>query len=191
MICIGRLAHPAEKEPVGYLVFSGSSGLVSHAGCHKTSISGGAPEERRRRRAEKRLSKRVFLESPFPLCPLKKVFRTFQVFLRTNLKGAEKKRTLQKYPFGQPFLRTTPSLLLWRTLNIINLVEILENRGLEPFFTALQGLCLTLEDAWGTHLSVPMKSQSQIAASSNRRLQIATKTESNRMHRRADFWSNF
>ena len=32
-----------------------------------------------------------------------------------NLKGAEKKRTLQKHPFGRPFLRTTPSPLLWRT----------------------------------------------------------------------------
>ena len=30
-----------------------------------------APKERRRRRAEKRLSKRVILESPFLLCPLK------------------------------------------------------------------------------------------------------------------------
>ena len=30
-----------------------------------------APKERQRRRAEKRLSKRVFLESPFLLCPLK------------------------------------------------------------------------------------------------------------------------
>ena len=30
-----------------------------------------APKERRRRRAEKRSSKRVFLESPFLLCPLK------------------------------------------------------------------------------------------------------------------------
>ena len=49
-----------------------------------------APKERRRGRAEKGLSKRVFL------------------------KGAEKKRTLQKHPFGQPFLRTTPSPLLWR-----------------------------------------------------------------------------
>ena len=26
-----------------------------------------------------------------------------------NLKGADKKRTLQKHPFGQPFLLTTPS----------------------------------------------------------------------------------
>ena len=36
--------------------------------------------------------------------------------LRANLKGAEKKRTLQKHPFGQPFIRTTPSLLLWHAL---------------------------------------------------------------------------
>ena len=32
-----------------------------------------------------------------------------------NLKGAETKRTLQEHPFGQPFLRTTPSPLLWST----------------------------------------------------------------------------
>ena len=31
-----------------------------------------------------------------------------------NLKEAEKKRTLQKHPFGRPFLRTAPSPLLWR-----------------------------------------------------------------------------
>ena len=30
----------------------------------------------------------------------------------------EKKETLQKHPFGRPFLRTTPSPLLWRTLII-------------------------------------------------------------------------
>ena len=40
---------------------------------------------------------------------------SFSCFKR-NLKGAEKKRTLQKHPFGQPFLRTTPSPLLWRAL---------------------------------------------------------------------------
>ena len=45
----------------------------------KRGSYGGAPKERRRRRAEKRLSKRVFLESPFLLCPLK-VFRTFRCF---------------------------------------------------------------------------------------------------------------
>ena len=40
-------------------------------GLQKTSLNGGASKERRRRRAEKRLSKRVCLESPFLLCPLK------------------------------------------------------------------------------------------------------------------------
>ena len=91
--------------------------------CFAGERDGGAPKERRRRRAGKRLSKRVFLESPFLLCPLK-VFRTFQVFLRTNLKGAEKKRTLQKHLFGQPFLRTTPSTLLWRTLKGDNFYKL-------------------------------------------------------------------
>ena len=38
----------------------------------------------------------------------------FSDVLRANLNGAEEKRTLQKHPFGQPFLRATPSLLLWR-----------------------------------------------------------------------------
>ena len=32
-----------------------------------------------------------------------------------NLRGTEKKRTLQQHPFGQPFLCTAPSPLLWRT----------------------------------------------------------------------------
>ena len=36
----------------------------------------------------------------------------FSGVLRANLKGAEKKRTLQKHPFGRPFLRATPSPLL-------------------------------------------------------------------------------
>ena len=36
----------------------------------------------------------------------------FSDVLRANLEGAEKKRTVQKHPFGQPFLRTTPSPLL-------------------------------------------------------------------------------
>ena len=46
---------------------------------HSERTSGDAPKERRRGRAEQRLSKRVFLESPFLVCSLK-VFRTFQVF---------------------------------------------------------------------------------------------------------------
>ena len=75
--------------------------------------SQGAPKERRRGRAQKRLSKRVFLESPFLLCPLYG-FLLKHLKDSENLKGAEKKRTLQKHAFGQPFLRTTPSPLLWR-----------------------------------------------------------------------------
>ena len=53
-----------------------------------------APKGRRRRRAEK---------------------RSFSSVLRANHKGEERKRTLQKQPFGRPFLRMTPSpLLFWR-----------------------------------------------------------------------------
>ena len=54
----------------------------------ENNLYGGAPKERRRRRAEKRLSKRVFLESPFLLCSLK-VFRTFQVSEEQTLRGRE------------------------------------------------------------------------------------------------------
>ena len=50
----------------------------------KSASSGGAPKERRRHRAEKRLSQSVILESPFLLCPLEG-FRCF----RAGLKGAE------------------------------------------------------------------------------------------------------
>ena len=38
---------------------------------HWSILIGGAPKERRRRRVKKRLSKRVFLESPFLLWPPK------------------------------------------------------------------------------------------------------------------------
>ena len=55
----------------------------------------GAPKERRRRHVEKRFSKRMFLESPFLLCP----FKVCSKGAPGNLKGAEKKRTLQKRPF--------------------------------------------------------------------------------------------
>ena len=43
---------------------------VQCASLHWHYYHQGAPKERRRGRAEKRLSKRVFLESPFLLCPL-------------------------------------------------------------------------------------------------------------------------
>ena len=75
---------------------------------------GGAPKERRRRRAERRLSERLFLESPFffvapfKLCSSKR--------LKSFRGKEEKKRTLQKDPSGQPFLRMMPSPLLWRAL---------------------------------------------------------------------------
>ena len=46
-----------------------------HRGTARGPLGGrenqGAPKERRRGRAEKRLSKRVFLDSLFLLCPLK------------------------------------------------------------------------------------------------------------------------
>ena len=53
------------------------------------------------------MSKRVFLESPFLLSLLR-----FSGVLRANLKGAEKKRTLQKNPFGEPLkVFSAPRLL--------------------------------------------------------------------------------
>ena len=75
-----------------------------------TNSASSFQNSRRRCRAEIRSSKRVFLDSPFLLWP-RKVFRCF----KGKPQGAEKKHTLQKHPFGQPFLRTTPSPLLWRT----------------------------------------------------------------------------
>ena len=59
--------------------------------------------------------KGVFGESVSSMLPYDG-FQDLSGVLRANLKGAEKKRTLQKHPFGQPFLRTTPSPLLWRAL---------------------------------------------------------------------------
>ena len=73
----------------------------------------GAPKELTRRRAEKRLSKRCFWRVRFFSAPLK-----LSGVLRANLKGAEKKRTLQNHPYGQLFLCTTPSLLLWHALKL-------------------------------------------------------------------------
>ena len=77
-------------------------------------ISGGAPKERRRSHVERRSSKRVFLESPFLLFPLK-LFKCF----KGKPYGGREERTLQKHPFGRPFLRTSSSPLLWRTLTFI------------------------------------------------------------------------
>ena len=59
-------------------------------------LFGGAPKERRSRRAEKRSSKRVFWRVRFFSSHL-----GFPSVFRANLTGAEKKRTLQKHPFGE------------------------------------------------------------------------------------------
>ena len=58
---------------------------------------GGAPKERRRRRAEKWSSKRVFWRVRFFSALLR-----FSSVLRANLKGAEKKRTLHYWTTISP-----------------------------------------------------------------------------------------
>ena len=60
----GELLKPKE---CGLLRRNQNGGLTSEGLAQNQS----APKERRRRRAEKRLYKRVFWESPFLLCPLK------------------------------------------------------------------------------------------------------------------------
>ena len=76
-------------------------------------LYGGAPKERRRRRAQNWSSKRVFWRVRLFSSHLR-----FSDVSRANLNGAEKKRTLQKHPVGRPFPRTTPSPLLWRAMLI-------------------------------------------------------------------------
>ena len=73
----------------------------------------------RAKRAEKAscgetvVQKGVFGESVSSLPP--SGFYDLSGILRAKtLRGEEKKRALQKHPFGQPFLRTTPFPLLWR-----------------------------------------------------------------------------
>ena len=71
------------------------------------------PKERRRRRAEKRSSKRVFWRVRFFSSHL-----SFSGVFRANLSGAEKKTDSPKTPFWTTVSRTTPSPLLWRALII-------------------------------------------------------------------------
>ena len=74
-----------------------------------------APKERRRRRAEKRLSKRVFLESPFLLCPLNLRFVLKNTWMVLKTSRGQSRSGLSKNTFWEsPLLRTTPSPLLWR-----------------------------------------------------------------------------
>ena len=65
----------------------------------------------------------------FFFCPLK-VCSLNTLRGPENRRGAEKKRTLQRHPFGQPFLRTTPSPLLWRALKFIQLMGPTHGSGL-------------------------------------------------------------
>ena len=60
------LFRAGSLKPIFYQV-----GGFSNLPQRKEGLCQGAPKERRRVRAEKRLSKRVVLESPFLLCPLK------------------------------------------------------------------------------------------------------------------------
>ena len=54
--------------------------------------------------------KGCFWRVRFLSAPLRSALKTSE-----DLKGADRKRTLQKHSFGHPFLRPTPSPLLWRT----------------------------------------------------------------------------
>ena len=60
--------------------------------------------------------KGCFWRVRFFSAPLRFILKHLKV--PENVEGAEKKRTLQKHAFGQPFLRTTPSPLLWRARNV-------------------------------------------------------------------------
>ena len=70
---------------------------------------GGALNERRRRRAEKRSSKTRKWTAQFSQLALR--------FSEQSSRGQRSERTLQKHPFGRPCSRTAPSPLLWRVLN--------------------------------------------------------------------------
>ena len=76
-----------------------------------TNKIGGAPKERGRRRAEKRLSKTVFLESPFLLCPLK-AFRCFKS--KKTLRGQRRNGLSKNTVLDNRFSARRP--LVWRAL---------------------------------------------------------------------------
>ena len=78
----------------------------------------GAPKERRRGRAEKRLSKRMFLESPFLLCPLKAFSKTFERSWKPKkqkdpLDNRSSARPLRRSFGGPPFLLKLDHLFLF------------------------------------------------------------------------------
>ena len=63
------------------------------------------------------VQKGVFGESVSSLPPLRFALKTHE-----TLRG-QRKRTLQKHPFRRPFLRTTPSPLLWRAPTLLGISE--------------------------------------------------------------------
>ena len=82
--------------------------LFSNLECNDFEKNQGAPKVRRRRRAEKQLSKRVFLESPFLLCPLKVCsYNTWKVLktLREQRRNGLFKNTLLDNRFSARCLR--------------------------------------------------------------------------------------
>ena len=63
--------------------------------------------------------KGCFRRVRFFSAPSRFALKTPEMSWKPLIKGAEKKRTLQKHPFGQPFLHTIPSPLLWRVMILL------------------------------------------------------------------------
>ena len=76
-----------------------SSDSISKLFCACFNGGGGAPKERRRGRAKKRLSYRVFLESPFLLSAPLRFSLGLPGVLRENLKGAREETDSPKTPY--------------------------------------------------------------------------------------------
>ena len=134
-----------------FLAFFQQKQGLEGQGCFGRESSLSAPKERRRRRAEKWLSKRVFLKSPFLLCPL------IRLALKTpeNLKGAEKKRTLQKYRLDNRFsarrlLRSFGALSENSLSSATNLVSSARN-PVSSARTSVSSLWHTKKRLKGTH----------------------------------------
>ena len=107
-IDVARLSYPErgsshEKFPDARAEMSAAMFMLAAPARPKNLSSQGPPKERRRRRAEKRLSKRVFLESPFLLCPL------IRFSLTTPQKSREESR---KSLLSGPISRDTAILSL-------------------------------------------------------------------------------
>ena len=88
---------PSERRGLAAIVLffiSRDTCSDSIAKLYRARFCGRAPKERRRRRAEKRLSKRVFLKSPLLLCPLKVCSLNTRKTLRGQRRNRLSKNTL-------------------------------------------------------------------------------------------------